>query len=140
MTFSEIFVEYVLPALGTIITGFASWGITVLIQFLNSKIKNKTLAAFAATILTVVNSAVKATYQSYVEGLKGTDAWTKETQERALQMALETAKAELTTEALKYIEEQHGDIDAYIKTLIESVLYDLKNGSKAKNTNVTIEK
>ena len=68
--------EILFSILGVILTGLASWGTTVLIQWLNTKIKNKELAAFAATILTVVNSAVKATYQSYVEGLKGTDAWT----------------------------------------------------------------
>lgn len=134
------FIQILLSALGVIITGLASWGTTVLVKWLNTKIKNKELAAFAETILTVVNSAAKATYQSYVEGLKGTDAWTKEAQEKALQMALETAKEELTTEALNYIQEQHGDVDKYIKTLIESVLYDLKNGKTATNTNVTIEK
>ena len=129
--------EILFSALGVIITGLATWGTTVLVNWLNSKIKNKELAAFATTILTVVNSAVKATYQSYVEGLKGTDAWTKEAQEKALQLALETAKEELTSDALAYIEKQHGDIDKYIKTLIESVLYDLKNGKKT--TNVSIE-
>ena len=41
-------------------------------------------------------------------------------------MALETAKSELTTEALTYIESQHGDIDKYLITLIESTLFDLK--------------
>lgn len=128
--------EILFSVLGIIITGLASWGTTVLIQWLNTKIKNKKLAGFAATILTVVNSAVKATYQSYVEGLKGTDAWTKEAQEKALQLALETAKEELTTEALAYIQEQHGDIDKYIKTLIESVLYDLKNGKKTANVSI----
>lgn len=133
------FQEILFSALGVIITGLATWGTTVAINWLNSKIKNKELAAFAATILTVVNSAVKATYQSYVEGIKGTDAWTKEAQEKALQMALETAKNELTTSAIDYIREQHGDVDNYLKTLIESVLYDLKNGKKTTN-NVTIEK
>lgn len=128
--------EILFSVLGIIITGLASWGTTVLIQWLNTKIKNKKLAGFAATILTVVNSAVKATYQSYVEGLKGTNAWTKEAQEKALQLALETAKEELTTEALAYIQEQHGDIDKYIKTLIESVLYDLKNGKKTANVSI----
>lgn len=131
--------EILFSALGVIITGLASWGTAVLIQWFNSKIKNKELAAFAATVLTVVSSAVKATYQSYVEGLKGTDAWTKEAQEKALHMALTTAKEELTTEALAYIQEQHGDVDKYIKMLIESVLYDLKNGNKVTNNNVTIE-
>ena len=133
------FQEILLTVLGTILTGLASWGTATLIAWLNSKIKNKKLAAFAATILTVVNAAVKATYQSYVEGLKGTDMWTKEAQEKALKMALDTAKEELTTEALDYIQEQHGDINVYLTTLIESVLYDLKNGNKKTNTNVTIE-
>ena len=122
--------EILFTILGVILTGLASWGTTVLIQWLNTKIKNKELAAFAATILTIVNSAVKATYQSYVEGLKGTDAWTNEAQEQALQMALDTVKSELTTGAIAYIQEQHGDVDKYIKTLIESVLYDLKNTNK----------
>ena len=131
--------EILFSALGIIITGLATWGTSVLVNWLNSKIKNKELAAFATTILTIVNAAVKATYQSYVEGLKGTDAWTKEAQEKALQMAFETVKEELTVEAIAYIQQQHGDVDKYIKTLIESVLYDLKNGSKVTNKNVTIE-
>lgn len=124
------FQEILFSALGIIITGLATWGTSVLVTWLNSKIKNKELAAFAATILNIVNAAVKATYQSYVEGLKGTDAWTKEAQEKALQMALDTVKSELTTGAIAYIQEQHGDVDTYIKTLIESVLYDLKNTNK----------
>ena len=47
-------------------------------------------------------------------------------------MALETAKSELTTEAIAYIEEQHGDVEKYLVTLIESSLYDLKNQLKTK--------
>ena len=135
----EILQELLFYAIGIIITGLASWLTSVAVQWLNSKIKNKELASFAAIILTVVSNAVKATYQSYVEGLKGTDAWTKEAQEKALEMALITAKEELTVESIKYIEKQHGDVDKYIKTLIESVLFDLKNGKKTNNTNVVIE-
>lgn len=128
----------IFSVIGIVLTGLASWGTTVLVKWLNSKIKNKEIAAFATTIVNVVNGAVKATYQSYVESLKGTDAWTKEAQENALKMALDTIKEELTTEALAYIESQHGDIDKYLVTLIESMLYDLKNGSVPAN--VTVEK
>jgi hypothetical protein len=127
--------EYVLSALGIVFTGLFTWIAKVATKWLNSKIKNKYVAELASSIVVVVTNAVKATYQSYVEGLKGTDAWTKDAQEKALQMALETAKTELTTEALAYIQEQHGDINSYLKTLIESVLYDLKN----KNTSTTTE-
>lgn len=119
--------EIIFSAIGVIITGLASWATTVLVKWLNTKIKNKELASFSETVITIVTNAVKCTYQSYVEGIKGTDQWTKEAQEKALQLALETAKKELTTNAVKYIENQHGDIDNYIKTLIESILYDLKN-------------
>ena len=124
------FQEILFSALGIIITSLVTWGTTVLVKWLNSKIKNKELAAFATTVITVVNNAVKATYQAYVQSLKGTDAWTKDAQKQALEQALKTAKSELTTEAIAYIEQQHGDVDSYIKTLIESVLYDLKNGNK----------
>lgn len=134
------FIQILLSSLGVILTGLASWGTTVLIKWLNTKIKNKEIVAFTETIFTVVNSAVKATYQAYVEGLKGTEAWTKEAQEKALHTALNTTKEELSTEALNYIQEQHGDVDKYIKTLIESILYDLKNGKPANNTNITIDK
>jgi hypothetical protein len=54
-------------------------------------------------------------------------------------MALETAKEELTVSAINFIKEHHGDVDNYLKTLIESVLYDLKSSKKTTN-NVTIEK
>ena len=120
------FQDILFSALSIIITGLASWGTAVLIKFLNSKIKDKELAAFATTIATVVGNAVKATSQTYVQTIKGTDAWTKEAQKKALSMALETTKSELTTEALAYIESQHGDIDKYLITLIESTLFNLK--------------
>ena len=116
----------IFSALGIIITGLASWGTTVLIKWLNTKIKNQELAAFATTIATVVGQVVKEVAQTYVQNIKGTDAWTKEAQEKALSMALETAKSELTTEALNYIQAQHGDVDKYLITLIESTLYNLK--------------
>lgn len=124
---SDFFVEYILPALGILLSGLATWLTTVGVKWLNSKIKNKELAALAETVVVIATQAVKATYQTYVEGLKGTDAWTKEAQEKALKMALETIKTELTTEALAYIEKQHGDVDKYLISLIESILFDLKN-------------
>ena len=122
----------IFSALGVIITGLATWATSVAVNWLNSKIKNKELAALAETILIVVRDAVKATYQTYVESIKGTDMWTEEAQKKALQEALTMAKDSLTVEALKFIEERHGDIDTYLISLIHSVLYDLKSSSVKK--------
>jgi len=127
---ADIFVPYLLPVIGTAFSALLSWALAMGIKWITSKIKNKEVAGLIATIMTIATNAVKATYQSYVEGIKGTDGWTKDAQQQALQLALDTAKSELTVEALAYIQEQHGDIDAYLKTLFESILYDLKNGSK----------
>lgn len=124
---NDIFVPYLLPVIGTILSTLLAWASAELIKFISLKIKNKEFATFLITITTIVTRAVKATYQTYVEALKGTDAWTKEVQEKALHNALKTAKKELSTKALSYIEKQHGDIDEYLINLIESILYDLKN-------------
>lgn len=132
------FQEILFSALGTLITGLLTWGTTVLIQWLNTKIKNKELAALAEMVAVVTKDAVKATYQTYVESLKGTDAWTEEAQEKALQDALGTILSELSEGAIKYIQDNHGDVQTYLTTLIHSILYDLKNGKIANN--VTINK
>lgn len=138
---NDLFVPYLLPVIGTLLSALLAWGSTALIKLISTKVKNKELAAFLSTITTVATNAVKATYQTAVQGIKGTEEWTKEAQEKVLNDTIATIKSELTTEALAYIEQQHGDIDAYLNTLIHSILYDLKNGKKATNeTTVTIEK
>lgn len=137
---NDVFVPYLLPVIGTLLSALLAWGSAELIKLISSKVKNKELAAFLSTITVVATNAVKATYETAVKGIKGTDEWTEEAQKKVLNDTIETIKAELTTEALAYIEKQHGDINSYLNTLIHSILYDLKNGSKTtKDTNVTIE-
>lgn len=131
---NEIFVPYLLPAIGTALGGLLSWLLVRGIAWINSKIKNKDLADLATTILIIATNAVKSTYQTYVQGIKGTDGWTKEAQENALNQALETAKSELSTGAIAHIKEKYGDVDKYLKTLFESILYDLKNKPKETNS------
>ena len=50
---SEFFVEYILPALGILISGLATWLTTVGIKWLNSKITNKELAALAEMVVII---------------------------------------------------------------------------------------
>lgn len=110
-----------------VVTGLATWAVSALTAWLSEKLKDKKSARYAFAIVEVVTNCVKATYQSYVEAIKGTDMWTKEAQEKALQLALAAAKAQLNTELTGYIADNFGSVDAYIIGLIESILYDLKN-------------
>ena len=121
------FQEILFSAIGTILTGLLAWLVSIITNWINSKIKDKNAAKILTSVTTLVTNVVQATYQSYVEALKGTDAWTKEAQEAALNKALTTIKSQLNSEGIKFIEENYGNVEEYLKTLIESVLYKLKN-------------
>lgn len=114
-------------ALGTLVTGLLAWLTSFLTSWINSKIKDKNAAKILNSIVSLTTDAVQATYQSYVEALKGTDMWTAEAQETALNKALDTIKKQLTLESKEFITKNYGDIEVYLKTLIESILYQLKN-------------
>lgn len=118
--------EILISVVTVVLTGLATWAVTALTGWLNEKLKDKKSQRYAFAILEVVTSCVKATYQTYVEAIKGTDMWTKEAQEKALKMALESAKAQLDNELKGYITENFGSVDQYIIGLIEAILYDLK--------------
>jgi hypothetical protein len=118
--------EILISVVTVVLTGLATWAVTALTGWLNEKLKDKKSQRYAFAILEVVTSCVKATYQTYVEAIKGTDMWTKEAQEKALKMALESAKAQLDDELKGYITENFGGVDQYIIGLIEAILYDLK--------------
>lgn len=119
--------EILFTALGTVVTGLLAWLTSFVTSWISEKIKDKNAAKILTSITGLVTNAVQATYQSYVEALKGTDLWTKEAQEKALNMALATIKSQLTTESVKFIKENYGNLEEYLKTLIESILYKLKN-------------
>lgn len=121
------FQEILFSTLSTVLTGLLAWLVSMATSWISTKIKDKNAAKMLETILTIVTDAVQATYQTYVEALKGTDAWTKEAQENALNMALTTIKKQLTQESAKFITDNYGNIEEYLKTLIEAVLYKLKN-------------
>ena len=121
------FQEILFSAIGTILTGLLAWLVSIITNWINSKIKDKNAAKILTSVTTLVTNVVQATYQSYVEALKGTDAWTKEAQETALNKALTTIKSQLNSEGIKFIEENYGNVEEYLKTLIESILYKLKN-------------
>lgn len=113
-------VSLVLAALG-------AWVLAKVKSLINTKIKNEKARALLDSATTVVSNVVKATYQTYVESIKGTDAWTKAAQEKALQDAVTAARSQLSEEVEKYISDNFGDVETWIKSLVETTLYNLKN-------------
>lgn len=117
----------VIQIVSVILATLGAWVLAKVKSLINTKIKNEKARALLDSATTVVSNVVKATYQTYVESIKGTDAWTKDAQEKALQNAVTSARSQLSEEVEKYISDNFGDVETWIKSLIETTLYNLKN-------------
>lgn len=124
-----------LSALGIIITTLVTWGTERLIALINSKLKNTKYAKYLTDAVGIVSRAVKTTYQTYVEALKDKNAFTGEAQLEALSKAKDIAMAQLSGEMKEFIESNFGDIEKWLTSTIESVIYDLKNKSQGEKAN-----
>lgn len=113
--------------LGTIGTALATWLSSLLIAFLNSKIKDTKLRTWLTSVTTIVTDTVKSIYQQTVEALKNNGGFTKEAQKEAKNKALDTILNQLTPDMKKFIEKNYGDIAEWIGNQIEAAIYNLKN-------------
>lgn len=113
-------------AVGVVITGLLSWATTALVGLLNSKIKDTKVKKWATDIAQIVMNSVMTITQTYVDNLKKENAFTKEAQKEAFNQCLTLVQNQLTPELKKYIEDNFGDIQVYLKTQIEAMIKSLK--------------
>lgn len=116
-----------LSVIGIVLTTFVTWGMERLVALINSKLENNKYKKQLDDAVNAVTKAVKITYQTYVEALKGQNIFTESAQAEALNKAKETALEQLSTETQAFIETNFGDAGKWITSTVESVIYDLKN-------------
>ena len=126
MNWQQILISIVATVLSTALAALGSWVLVKVKTLISTKIKNQQAQTLLSGAIAVVASVVKATYQTYVQAIKGSDAWTAEAQKNALQQATEAAKTQLSQEAKEYIQANFGDVGAWVQNQIEATLYDLK--------------
>ncbi len=127
MNWQQILINIAITLAAALLTALGSWVLVKVKNLVATKIKNTKTQALLLGAVDVVASVVKATYQTYVQAIKGTEAWTQEAQKNALQQALHNAQVQLSTEAKDYIQANFGDVGAWVQNQIEATLYDLKN-------------
>ncbi len=118
--------------IGTVVAGLATWLTTVIITWLNNKIKNNKLAMWSTAVTKIIMEAVQSVFQTYVEALKKEGKFTEAEQRIANEKALSIIKLQLTDELRKYITENFGDMEVFLKEQIEAMIYQLKIQSKSK--------
>lgn len=119
-------INILLAALGTALTGLVGWAVAAFTTWINTKIKNEKFAHFMSTTFEITANAVKEVYQTYVDAIKKEGKFDEEAQKKALEMCLNKIKSQLAPELLDFIGKNFGDVTDYLKSLIESYIYSLK--------------
>ena len=106
--------------------------IKCLMDFINAKINelqtekeikdNELLNQYIDMVQQVVYDVVLTVSQVYVDSLKSSNSFDKEAQNKAKEMAVEMATTLISEEAKKAIITVYGDVDAYLSSLIESIV------------------
>lgn len=73
-----------------------------------------------------VEAAVKATFQTYVDGIKGTAGWDATAQATAATKALESFKQLMGDAAMEALGDAVGDVETWAQTQIEAAVQSLK--------------
>jgi uncharacterized protein HemX len=118
----------IFPALATIVTGLVGWGISALVAWLNSKIKNEKVRAALENTRDIITAAVSETSQIFVDDLKKTGSFTDALKAEAFEKTMTLVKKQLTKEAEKLIKTTTNDLDVWLCAEIEKAVKNGKTG------------
>lgn len=117
--FQEIFDLVIIPLL-VVLSGYIIRFINLKSTELTNRVDNAKHDKYITMLQETVTDCVLTTTQTYVDALKGQNAFTAEAQKNAFEMTKTAVMAILTEDAKEYLNSALGDFDEYVKTLIES--------------------
>lgn len=123
----QIFQVCVIPLLG-VFTAFVIALIKSKINNINAKTNNELLKSTLSTVETIVVNAVIATNQTYVDALKGQNAFDAEAQKVAFQKTYDAVMASLTEDTKNGLMKLTTDLNLYITEMIEAKTKQVKKG------------
>ena len=115
----QIFEVCIVPLLG-IITAYVVSYIKAKTIELNTNNSNEILVKYLSMLSETVCNCVIATNQTYVNSLKGQNAFDAEAQKKAFEMTYNAVIAVLSDEAKDYLTSVYGDLTMYITNMIEA--------------------
>ena len=126
MDWNGIATEIILGVVGLVMSALG-----ILVTYLiNKYIKNDELKGIVNSLNELVRNSVLEIYQTYVEALKKGGIFDEMAQNEALERCLALINRNMPEKVHAWLEANYGDIEAYLKSLIESQIGLLKNQSK----------
>lgn len=129
VTLVPVLFQVVLIPLLAILTKYITTWIQIKINELTESKNDKTFTKYMTMLQDTVIDCVIATNQTYVEALKTQGKFDAEAQKVAFQKTYDAVMQILTEDAVTYLNEALGDLDAYVNTLIEAQVNMQKTGS-----------
>ena len=117
--FQDIFELVIIPLL-VVLSGYVIKFINLKSVELTNKVDNEKHDKYILMLQDTVTDCVLTTTQTYVDALKGQNAFDPEAQKKAFEMTKAAVLAILTEDAKEYLNSALGDFDEYLKTLIEA--------------------
>lgn len=114
-----IFQVCLIPLLAILTKYITAW-IQIKINELTDQKNDATFTKYMTLLQDTVISCVIATNQTYVDTLKEQGKFDAEAQKAAFQKTYNAVMQILTEDAIKYLNEALGDLDAYVNNMIES--------------------
>ena len=115
----QIFQVCIIPLLGVLTT--------YLVMFIKNKTEelkktsdNELYQKYMDMLSETIINCVIATNQTYVEALKNKNAFDAEAQKKAFEMTYKSVMDILSQDAIDFLNSSVGDLDAYIKRMIEA--------------------
>lgn len=118
---AQIFQICIIPLLAILTRYFIKF-IDAKAAELNAKTNNEIAQKYTKMIADTITSCVEATNQTYVDSLKQQGKFDEEAQEKAFYQTLNAVLAMLGEDAKNYINETTGDLNTYLRQLIESTV------------------
>jgi hypothetical protein len=120
VTLAPVIFQMVLIPLLAILTKYITTWVQIKIDELTESKNNATFTKYMNLLQSTVIDCVIATNQTYVESLKLQGKFDAEAQKIAFKKTYDAVMLILTEDAVKYLNEALGDLDAYVNTLIEA--------------------
>lgn len=122
----------ILSAVSIAVTGLVSWAVGLLINMINSKVKDQNAAKHLTAITQITTDAVMNVFQSFVDTLKKNGSFDEKAKAEAKEKAWVIVSQQLTPELKDYISTNYGDVKEWVYNKIEAIIYTLKSTGKTQ--------
>ena len=119
MNWLKVVQDLILMVLQILIFPLVAYGLNVLKDYLQSKIKIEKGRDILERAYDAVSTSVGFVAQTFVDDVKGTEEWDSEKMKEAAELALITAKNLLGKDALNILKDIVGNIDEWLLVAIE---------------------